>query len=268
MDIGQYNKLMVTRFVDFGLYLADEQGNEVLLPACYITENPVVGDEMEVFVYTDSEDRPVATTEHPLAIVGQVAFLRVADVSRIGAFMDWGLSKDLLCPFREQQATMKRGGVYPVYVYLDNASGRVVASAKLGKFLGNTIPRYRRGDKVEALVLRHTEFGYRVVVDNLFMGMIYDTQLYAPLAVGRTVVAYVSKVRDDGKIDLTVSGSSRDDIERLADRIADYITHQSGGHKVDDTMSPDDIKAIFGCSKRVFKQALGHLYKTSRLLKT
>lgn len=266
MNIGQYNKLTVTRFVDFGLYLSDEQGNEVLLPARYIDGDPVVGDELEVFVYTDSEDRPVATTDRPYAVVGQVAFLQVAEVSRIGAFLDWGLPKDLLVPFREQRATMKRGGVYPVYVYLDNASGRVVASAKLEKFLGNTYPRYRRGDRVEALVLGHTDVGYKVVVDNLFTGMIYDSSVYAPLTVGQSTTAYVNKVRPDNKIDLTISNSSRDEVGAIADAVMAHV-QANGADGIDDSLSPDRVKELFSCSKRVYKQALGLLYKSGRLVK-
>lgn len=266
MNIGQYNTLMVSRFVDFGLYLADGQGNEVLLPTRYITGDPVVGDEMEVFVYTDGEDRPIAITERPLATVGEVAFLQVVDVTPVGAFLRWGIPKDLLCPFREQRYAMKPGGMYPVYVYLDHASGRVAVSSKLGKFLGNTMPQYRRGDKVKALILEHTDVGYKVVVDNLFMGMVYDTQLYSRLEVGSTIDAYVSKVRDDNKIDLTVSNSTRDEVEMLADRVAEYAaTHP--GCVLDDSLSPDSVKRLFSCSKRVYKQALGHLYKTGRLVK-
>lgn len=267
MNIGQYNRLTVKRFVDFGLYLTDEQGTEVLLPARYIEGDPVVGDEMEVFVYTDSEDRPVATTERPYAVAGEVKFLQVAQTNRVGAFMDWGLiAKNLLVPFREQRATMKRGGVYPVYVYLDHASGRVVGSAKIAKFLGNTYPRYRRGDRVDALVLEHTEVGYKMVVDNLFIGMIYESGLYAPLVIGETITAYVNKVRPDNKIDLTVSNSTRDGVDTLADAIMQHIeAHGRGG--IDDTLSPERVKELFGCSKRLYKQALGHLYKEGRLEK-
>lgn len=268
MKIGEYNTLRVSRIVDFGLYLADADGAEVLLPARYITEVPEVDDEMRVFVYKDSENRPVATTEKPYATVGQVAFLQVSETDRVGAFLDWGLiAKDLLVPFREQRATMKRGGVYPVYVYLDHASGRVVASAKIEKFLGNTIPRYRRGDKVEALILQHVdELGYKVVVDNLFYGMIYDNRLYDPLVVGQSITAYVDKVRPDGKIDLTVSHGTRDDVARLATRILDYL-RDPVAVKLDDTLPPETVKELFGCSKKLYKQALGMLYKDGRLTK-
>lgn len=265
MKIGQYNRLTVKRFVDFGLYLTDDEGNEVLLPARYIDGDPVVGDEMEVFVYTDSEDRPVATTEHPYATVGEVAFLQVAEVSRIGAFLDWGLPKDLLVPFKEQRATMRRGGVYPVYIYLDHASGRIVGSAKLEKFLGNALPRYKCGQAVNALVLQHTEIGYKAVVDNMFMGMIYDSAVYTPLTIGQTVTAYISRVRPDGKIDLTLS--SRNEIDHIAERIMEYVSSPERAIPVDDNMAPETVKDLFGCSKRLYKQALGALYKSGRLSK-
>lgn len=267
MKIGKYNKLTVKRFVDFGLYLSDDGGNEVLMPAKYIEGDPVVGDELEVFVYNDSEGRPVATTEHPYGTVGEVVFLQVTDVNRIGAFMDWGVTKELLVPFREQQTTMKQGGLYPVYIYLDNASGRIVGSAKIEKFLGNTYPRYRRGDRVKALVLQHTEYGYRTVVDNLFMGLIYENQVYRNLTVGESIEAFVNKVRDDNRIDLNVSCGSRDDVERIAGMIMRYVDNPERAEAVDDTMSPERVKELFGCSKRVYKQALGHLYKSRRLTK-
>ncbi|MDE7472675.1 MAG: GntR family transcriptional regulator [Muribaculaceae bacterium] len=265
MKIGQYNRLTVKRFVDFGLYLIDDEGNEVLLPARYIDGDPVVGDQIDVFVYTDSEDRPVATTDHPYATVGEVAFLQVAEVSRIGAFLDWGLPKDLLVPFKEQRATMRRGGLYPVYVYLDHASGRVVGSAKIEKFLGNTLPRYKCGQAVKALVLQHTEIGYKAVVDNMFMGMIYDSAVYSPLTIGQTVTAYIGRVRPDGKIDLTLS--SRNEIDPIADRIMEYVASPERSLPVDDNMSPEAVKELFGCSKRLYKQALGALYKSGRLSK-
>lgn len=177
MKIGKQNELTVARIVEFGLYLADEEGNEVLLPARYITDVPQVGDKMSVFVYTDSEDRPVATTEHPFAQVGEFAFLDVVAVTRIGAFLDWGLMKDILCPFREQKVRMNVGMQCLVYLYLDDASKRVACSAKIEKFLGNVPPDYKRGQKVSALVYKRTDQGYLCIVDNLHQGMVYHLSL-------------------------------------------------------------------------------------------
>ena len=266
MNIGQNNTLTVSRLVDFGLYLVDDHGSEVLLPTRYVTGTPQPGDAMDVFVYTDSEDRPIATTEHPRATVGEVAFLRVVDVNRIGAFLDWGLAKDLFVPFSEQLSKMKPGGLYPVYIYLDHASGRVTASAKLNKYIGNKIPQYHQGQQVKALILQNTDIGYKTIVDNLYFGMIYGSDLYKPITPGDTITAYVSKVRTDGKIDLTLS--NRNEVESIAKLIADYInTDTIHSSPIDDSASPEWIKQQFGCSKRIYKQALGALYKSGRLSK-
>lgn len=265
IKIGQDNRLTVAREVDFGVYLADDEGNEVLMPARYVGEDLQVGDTVDVFVYTDSEDRPVATTDVPFAKVGEFAFLQVTAVNRIGAFLDWGLPKDLLVPFAEQKSKMMQGGIYPVYVYLDHESGRVVASAKLEKHLGNVYPDYKAGQEVECLVVQHTLIGYKVIVDNLHWGMVYHNEIFTPLEIEQTVKAYVKSVRDDGKIDLTLSGSTGKRVHGLADRILEYIK-ESGGHiALNDKSSPDDIKAAFQCSKKDFKKAVGALYKERKI---
>ncbi|MDE6100813.1 MAG: GntR family transcriptional regulator, partial [Paramuribaculum sp.] len=184
MEIGNYNKLRVSRSSDYGIYLADEAGIEVLLPSRYVTDAMSQGAEIEVFVYNDSEDRPVATTERPLATVGQFAFLPVKTVNQIGAFLDWGLMKDLLVPYNQQQDKMKPGRTYPVYIYLDDASKRIVASAKIGRFLGNLYPDLKKGQKVEALVYKRTPIGYACIVDNAFKGMLYANELFRPVEIG------------------------------------------------------------------------------------
>lgn len=261
MKIGQYNTLKVARIVDFGLYLADDAGAEVLLPARYIDSVPAVGDEMEVFVYRDSEDRPVATTEHPFATVGEVAFLQVAAVNNVGAFLDWGLPKELLVPFREQHSRMRQGGIYPVYVYLDAETGRVVATAKLEKYLDNVFPDYRPGDAVKALVLQHCEPGFKVVVDNRHSGMLYHNELFREVVVGEELEAYVKRVRDDGKIDLTASGRKENRLEELAHDILVKLQSNGGTLAVGDKSDPETVKSLFHCSKKDFKRATGILYK-------
>ncbi|MDE6310077.1 MAG: GntR family transcriptional regulator, partial [Muribaculaceae bacterium] len=228
VNIGKYNTLKINRFVDFGAYLDAGNGVEILIPTRYIPDNVQVGDEIRVFVYTDSEDRLIATTEHPFAQVGEVAFLQVVDVNRVGAFLDWGLSKQLLVPFSEQKVHMVSGGIYPVYVYLDNATKRVVATAKIEKYIGNVLPEYKRGDEVSALIWQHTPIGYRVIVDNLHFGMIYDNEIFRPLEIAVSVKAYVKSIRSDGKIDLTLSGNIEQRIASLADRILGYITTNGG----------------------------------------
>lgn len=262
VKIGQWNTLAVARTVDFGAYL-DGGEAQILLPARYITEPLKPGQEIDVFIYTDSEDRLIATTEHPLATVGEVAFLEVKAVDRIGAFLDWGLMKDLLVPFREQKAAMRVGGRYPVYVYLDDASKRVVASAKIEKFLGNVIPRYRHGDKVKALAWRRSDVGMVCVVDDLHRGILYDNETFRHIELGMTVEAWVRRVRPDGKIDLRLAppSSGRDRTERLADEIFEQLSVRGGSIDLSDKSSPERIKDAFECSKRDFKQAVGHLLK-------
>ncbi len=266
IKIGNYNILRIARFVDFGAYLADDDNNEVLLPSRYVPDDAAVGDEIEVFVYTDSEDRIVAVTDRPYAQVGEFAFLQVAEVNRFGAFLEWGVPKHLFVPFSEQRPRMQAGGIYPVYLYLDHITKRVVASAKLEKFLGNVIPEYRPGDKVTALVWQHTPIGYKVIVDNLFQGMIYDNEIFAPLELEQTVTALVKAVRDDGKIDLTLGDKAAARVSDLAEDIIEKLREHGGSIGISDSSSPDEIKAIFHCSKKDFKKAVGKLYKERRIL--
>ncbi|MDE5826900.1 MAG: GntR family transcriptional regulator [Duncaniella sp.] len=270
LKIGQYNSLKVARNVDFGAYLTDNDGNEVLLPARYITVPLQPGNELEVFVYKDSEDRPVATTEHPFAIVGDFAYLQVTQVNNTGAFLDWGLvGKELLVPYSEQKMKLSRGMVVLVYVYLDDITKRVVASAKIEKFLGNKYPNYKIGQKVEALVYKHTEFGYKAIVDNLFHGMVYENELYKPLEIGKIISAYVKQVRDDGKIDLVLSGSHDGRVDSLMDTILRRLRDQPGGFlPISDSATPETIRATFQCSKKDFKKAIGHLYRERKILIT
>lgn len=263
---GKYQTLYISRIVEFGVYLAEEgtERPEVLLPARYVPENPAVGDAIQVFVYKDSEDRPVATTEHPYAVAGEFAFLQVKAVNRVGAFLDWGLPKDLLVPFGEQRVKMHSGGIYLVYVYVDDASGRIVASAKVDKFLGNTLPDYKAGQKVSALVVEHTEIGYKVIVDNLHRGILYSNELFRPVEVEETLTAYVKQVRPDGKIDLTLSDKAGRRINATADAILEHLAGEDAV-PISDKSAPELISRLFGCSKRDFKQAVGHLYRDHRI---
>lgn len=262
VNIGRYNRLKVVKRVDFGAYLDGGNGVEILLPEKYVEPSVQIGDELDVFVYTDSEDRLIATTEKPFAKVGEFAFLQVSQVNEVGAFLDWGISgKDLLVPFSEQKTRMMRGGIYPVYVYLDMASKRVAASTKLDKFLGNTIPKYKRGDNVRALVLRHEEPGYRVIVDNLFKGIIYDSDIYNEIEVGETIDAHVKQVRDDGKIDLSPGRDVASRAKTLAQKIYYLAEAGNGVMPLSDSSTPEEIKSLLQCSKKDFKRAVGFLLK-------
>lgn len=265
IQIGKRNKLKVNRLVDFGAYLDAGFGAEILLPKRYITTPLAPGDEVDVVVYTDSEDRPVASTETPRAYVGEFAFLDVVAVTKVGAFLDWGLPKDLLVPFSEQRSRMVQGGRYLVYLYADNASGRVAASAKIEKYLGNVLPEYANGQKVSAMVFDRNDVGYRCIVDNLHYGMLYDDEVYSPLAKGDKLDAYVRRIRPDGKIDLLLGGRADVRTNTLAVRIEQALKAAGGTLKVSDRSTPEEIKAAFQCSKKDFKKAVGHLLKEGKV---
>ena len=229
MKIGDYNTLQVARESDFGLYLVDDKGEVVLLPNRYVTSEMHPGGNVEVFVYFDSEGRPVATTERPVAKVGDFALMRVKAVNPVGAFLDWGLTaKDLLVPFREQRVDMKAGRSYVVRIYIDERSGRIVASAKLGRFLNPERPRYYHRDRVEVLIVQRTELGYRVIINNEHWGHLYQKEIYQDVNVGERHTAFVQKVRDDGKVDVTLLKIEKMRVDDLGTRILQYLREHGG----------------------------------------
>lgn len=266
IEIGKYQTMVIRRFVDFGAYLSrPAEDEEVLIPGRYLPDDAHVGDELKVFVYNDSEDRPIATTEHPYATVGEFAYLEVTQVNDVGAFLDFGIPKDLLVPFSEQRIRMRRGGIYLVYVYLDKVTNRIVASSKIDKFLGNVYPDYKPGQRVSALVIDHSEIGYKVIVDNLHKGMIYSNEIFQPIEVEETITAYVKQVRDDSKIDLTLNDRAVRRQGVLAERILEYLASPDAT-PIGDKTAPEVIEMIFSCSKKDFKKAVGHLYKDRRII--
>lgn len=266
LRIGKTNRLKVNRMVDFGAYLDGGEDTEILLPAKYYTPGLAVGDEIEVFVYKDSEDRLIATTEKPIAQVGEFAFMEVNQVNKVGAFMHWGITaKDLLVPFREQKADMREGGMYLVYVYLDDATQRIVGSQKTDKFLGNVMPRYTKGDKVDALVIARTPIGYRCIVDNLHNGMIYSNEVYQEIRIGQHITAHVKNVRPDLKIDLMIGDRADRRTNDLSTTILNALKDADGTLPYSDKTDPDTIQKVFACSKRDFKKAIGHLYKDKKI---
>lgn len=266
MDLGQYNDLRVSRAVDFGVYLIDEEGNEVLLPRRYVTDRMPLGARVRVFVYNDSENRPVATTETPTAIVGQTALLKVKAVNAVGAFMDWGLSaKDLLVPFREQRVDMKAGRSYVVHVYLDRESNRIVASAKLDKFLSHERPDYYHRQRVEVLVVQRNELGFKITVNDSHWGMIYHNEIMGDVNIGDRLTGYVKQVRDDGKVDVTLAKIEKARIDDLSAVIIQYLNAHGGQMTLTDRSAPAEVFRTFACSKKDFKKALGQLYKQQRV---
>lgn len=265
---GQYNDLTASRGSDYGWYLTDaDNSSEVLLPQKYVPDDFKRGNTIRVFVYTDSEDRPVATTEKPFAVVGEFAYLDVAAVNATGAFMNWGLAKDLLVPFSEQKARIRYPGRYLVYVYLDDASHRVVGSTKIDKWLGNVLPFYRPGQKVHCLAYREAPLGVSCIVDNLHRGMLYADETFRNVQPGDTLDAYVKKVRPDGKIDLTLNRPAIQRTSTLADRILDMMRLNKGRFALNDKSDPELVRAMLQCSKRDFKQAVGHLLRDGRICK-
>lgn len=264
IKLGRINTLKVTRHVDFGVYLDGGESGEILMPAKYIDKPLEVGEETDVFVYRDGSQRLVATKEKPLAMAGEFAYLECAAVNRFGAFMDWGVVKQLLVPFSEMKLQMKQGRRYMVYVYVDDASDRIVASAKIDKFLGNVYPEYRVGDTVKAQIIKRNEMGFSCIVDNLHKGMIYLNESYADYKPGEIIDAKVRQVRRDGKIDLTPGGKSLDRTLDVASRI-EYIVEEEGSLALCDSSSPEEIKLRLHCSKKDFKKALGHLLKNKKV---
>ena len=264
VKLGKYNKLKVVKELDFGMYLdGGSEFGEILLPTKYIPKGTKIGDEIEVFLYLDSEDRIIATTLKPYAQAGEFAYLQVVAVNRVGAFLDWGLPKDLLVPFREQRSEMKEGYRYIVYIYADVESRRLVASAKLNKFLDNTPVEYEYNQEVDLLVTQKTEQGWKVIVNSQHSGMIYDNEIFVPVQRGDRLKGYVKHIRSDEKIDVTLQkkGYDVETKDRLAKEIYEKLRASGGIIPLSDKSSAEEITEIFGCSKKSYKKAIGALYK-------
>ncbi len=261
LEIGKINILKVNRETDNGVYLEAGDHGEILMPKKFVTDQVKEKGEAEVFVYTDSEDRLVATTETPLAMVGEFACLTVKATSSFGAFLDWGLPKDLLVPYREQRSKMVEGNSYWVYIYLDLLSNRVAASAKLNKFLDNTPPEYEVGQEVDLIIMDETDLGYKAIVNSEHSGMLYKNQIFKSLEVGGKTKGYVSKIRSDEKIDLLLEKPGYEKVDAFSEKILVELKENRGFMAVSDKSSPEMIYAMFGISKKNFKKAIGGLYR-------
>lgn len=259
--IGKYNTLRVVKEVDFGVYLDGDELGEILLPIRYVPPGLKPDDEIEVFIYLDSEDRVIATTEEPYAQVGEFAFLEVVSVNKTGAFLDWGLMKDILVPYREQAERMKEGHKYPVYVYLDDESKRIVATSKLNSALDNLMPEYEVGEEVQLLVIDKTDLGYKVVVNNLHSGLLYHNELFKPIKIGDKHTGYVKKIREDDKLDIILEKPGYEKIDGLAGEILSRLKEKDGFLAVSDKSPTELIYKMFATSKKNFKKAIGTLYK-------
>ncbi len=265
-SIGQRNALQVIREATPGLYLDGENLGEILLPRRYIPENTGPGDYVLVFVHRDSEDRLVATTEIPMVRVGEFASLKVVSVdARMGAFLDWGLTKDLLLPIREQSGPLMAGESVVVYVMLDPASERIVATTRLDFHLDLTSAEYEPNQKVQLLVATETSLGFKAIVENTHWGLLFKSDLGAPLTIGQTLDGYIRAVRPDGKLDLSLTPSGYSRVRPLTEQILERLKLNNGQLAISDRSSPELILKEFHTSKKAFKQALGALYRQRKI---
>lgn len=264
LQIGRTCLLKVNRQVEFGFYLdGGEQYGEVLLPNGEIRPDIDVhiGEPLEVFLYLDTQERIVATTHMPLAQVGDFAYLEVAWVNNFGAFLHWGPLKDLFVPFREQKMKMMKGHSYIVHVHLDPETYRIMASAKVEHFLSQDFPPYRTGDQVELLIWQKTDLGLKAIVDGRYGGLLYDTQMFRTLRTGDRVKGYISQVRPDGKLDLSLQCPGQRGVEDFSAQLLRHLQMNGGQTPLGDKSPAEEIYALFGVSKKVFKKAVGDLYR-------
>lgn len=261
IKLGDYNQMTVTKTVDFGVYLDGGEEGEVLLPARYVPEGCKVGDKLDVFVYLDNEERLVATTQTPLAKVGDFAYLEATWVNEYGAFLNWGLMKDLFCPFREQKMKMEKGKSYIVFVLIDNESHRIVASAKVEHFLDMSFPPYNHGDEVDLLIWQKTDLGFKVIIDNRYPGLVYSNQIFKNIHTGDRMKGYIDLVREDGKIDVMLQPTGWRMTQTLGDAILEYLENNGGVCLLTDKSPAEDIYNQFQVSKKNYKKAIGDLYK-------
>jgi hypothetical protein len=259
--LGKINPLKVVKQVDFGLYLDGGSDGEILLPKRYVPEGVEIGDTLPVFIYNDSEDRIIATTEKPLALVGEFAFLEVVEVSGPGAFLEWGLMKQLFVPFREQREPMVVGRSYPVFVYVDFESHRITASSKLARFIDTSRPELNDGDEVDLMVYQRTDLGWKAVVNQQYSGVLYENEVFQPLSIGQTLKGYIKQVRPDDKIDLMLQKPGFEKVDDFSKELYERLKGAGGFLAVTDKSPSELIYNLFGVSKKTFKKAVGDLYK-------
>jgi predicted RNA-binding protein (virulence factor B family) len=265
LNIGEYNNLEVLRFTSVGAFLGNPQGDDVLLPNRYIPHNLAVGDTIRVFLYNDSEDRLIATTEEPLILLNQFAYLVVNDTNNFGAFLDMGLLKDLFVPFKEQTVKMKKGGMYLVYMYLDDQTQRLVGTAKIKKHLFSALNELNQGDQVQLLICERTDLGQKVIVNQRYEGLIFEDQITKELQIGEQIEGFVYYVRTDGKLDISLSPVGLEKFDYHADIILNYLKQHNNQMFFTDQSDPEEIRINFGMSKKSFKKALGGLYKAKKI---
>lgn len=262
VKLGKYNQLTVVKEVDFGVYLDGDDDGEILLPTRYVPEGCKPGDVLNVFIYLDNEERLIATTLQPLVQVGEFACLEVAWINEFGAFLDWGLMKDLFVPFREQKMKMQKGRKYIVHAHVDEDSYRIMGSAKVERYLSKDMPQYEPGEEVNILIWQKTDLGFKAIVENKFSGLLYQNEIFQPLETGMQLKAYVKQVRqEDGKIDLMLQKLGAKKVDDFSDVLLQHIKDNDGFTSLNDKSAAEDIYDTFGVSKKTFKKAVGDLYK-------
>ena len=265
IKLGSYNQLIIKRQTSVGLFLVDEDDNDILLPNKYVPETFELGEKIDAFCYLDNEERPVATTLKPYIQRDEFAFLQVAEVSEYGAFLDWGLEKHLLVPFREQRQQMLQGEWYVIYCYLDSKSFRLVASSRLDRFLSNEEMELRRGEEVKLMVSRKTDLGWELIVNNKHKGLVYSDGVFEELNPGDKMLGYVKKIRDDQKLDISLQPLGHQKLEPSAEKVYDMLLKNKGVLKLHDRSDPEEVKAKLQMSKKTFKKAIGILYKSRKI---
>lgn len=261
IELGKFNQLEVVKEVDFGLYLDGGEEGEILLPTRYVPEGCQVGDMLNVFLYLDIDERLIATTLTPLVQVGQFACLEVAWVNQFGAFLNWGLMKDLFVSFSEQKMKMQVGRKYVIHAHLDDESYRIVASAKVERYLSKDIPDYAPGTEVDILIWQKTDLGFKAIIDNKHSGLLYENEIFCTLETGMQMRAFVKQVREDGKVDLILQKPGFEKIDDFSKTLLDYIKEHGGRIHLNDKSPAEDIYDTFGVSKKTFKKGVGDLYK-------
>lgn len=265
VELGKTNKLSVVKQSDFGLFLDGGELGEILLPKRYVTPEMKPGDEVSVFIYLDGEERYTATTDMPVAEVGQVAFMKVKSIENAGAFLEWGIMKDVLVPFSEQKLKMEPGKYYIVFLYVDKITERITASMKLEKFVHKSLPDYAPGQKVNGIIVQSTDLAYKAVIDDHHFGLLYKNEVFKPLMVGQKLPMYVKKVRTDGKVDLAIEAPGHVKLDTNSQKILDRLTHEGGFLPFHDKTDAEVIYRHFGISKKVFKASIGQLYKQRKI---
>lgn len=265
VSLGKFVQLKILRNTKVGLFLGDSEGNEVLLPGKYVPKTYEIGEQLQVFCYLDHSERPVATTLKPEITLGEFQLLQVAEVNEYGAFMDWGLEKHLLLPFREQTTTLIAGDWYIVHCYLDQRSGRLVASMRLDRFLTNTVLTVRQGQVVDLLFTRFTNLGWEVIINHRHKGLVYANEIFKDIAAGDMTKGVVKKIRPDHKIDISLQPLGVDVLEPAAEKIIKTLEANGGFLPLHDKSDPERIKKMLQMSKKTFKKGIGTLYKARRI---